>query len=574
MVAFRTFRRMGFHKGRARAIPAAMLILAVLIPPVLPCGAAAQSLTDQLDEALRTSLEAEGGPPQLCVGDEPIHACGALQAFYERRAYRPAWISDAGPRPQADSLVAAVREAPAEGLNPYDYHLKWIETLLKKTREKWQLEGALQLGELTNLEFLLTDAFLVYGSHLLAGRVNPETIGPEWIANRRGADLTLVLDGALADNRIGEALEGLLPRQKGYNLLKRALAHYRVLAEKGGWPSVTAAEKIQKGDRGSPVAALRGRLAATLDLEGGPPGDSELFDEGLEGAVIKFQLRHGLAPDGVVGARTLEALNVPVESRVRQIEINMERWRWLPQELGVRHIIINIANFELDVIDSGSTVMTMRVIVGRHYRRTPVFSDKMTYLVFCPYWNVPPGIAASDVLPEIRKDPTYLAKKNMKVFLGWGADAREIDPASVDWSAVGAAGSGYRFRQEPGPDNSLGRVKFMFPNKFNVYLHDTPARDLFEKTERAFSSGCIRIEKPLELADYVLRGDPKWTPDRILAAIDRWKEQTVPLPEPINVHMLYWTAWADAKGTVQFRKDIYDRDSRLDQALREPAPTL
>lgn len=245
----------------------------------------------------------------------------------------------------------------------------------------------------------------------------------------------------------------------------------------------------------------------------------------------------------------------------------------MPQDLGRRYVLVNIANFELDVVENSQPLIFMRVVVGRDYRRTPVFSDKMTYLVLNPYWNVPPNIAVQDKLPLIKKDPGYLTLQKMMVFQGWGADTREIGPETVDWSQVTAKNFYYRLRQDPGPMNALGRIKFMFPNQFNVYLHDTPTRELFAKTERAFSSGCIRIEKPLELAEYVLRGDFKRTKDKFLAAIDRGTEQTVRLLEPIPVHLLYWTARAYEDGSIQFRKDLYGRDVLLDEALREEPPT-
>jgi murein L,D-transpeptidase YcbB/YkuD len=297
-----------------------------------------------------------------------------------------------------------------------------------------------------------------------------------------------------------------------------------------------------------------------------------VFDEDLDTGVRHFQRRHGLDVDGVVGPATLSALNASADERVRRIEVNMERWRWLPQDLGRRYVIVNIANFELDVVEAEQEVMTMRVIVGRDYRRTPVFSGKMTYIVLSPYWHVPPSLAVKDILPQVRSDPGYLSRKGFKVFQGWGADTKEIDPGSVDWSKVTGTNFNYRFRQDPGPVNALGRVKFMLPNKFDVYLHDTPSPDLFEKSARAFSSGCIRIEKPIELVEYVLRGDPKWNRDAVLAAIDRRVEQTVQLREPIPVHLLYWTAWVDAAGTVHFRDDIYSRDKLLAEALAEKPP--
>jgi murein L,D-transpeptidase YcbB/YkuD len=252
----------------------------------------------------------------------------------------------------------------------------------------------------------------------------------------------------------------------------------------------------------------------------------------------------------------------------------MERWRWLPLDLGARHILVNMANFELDLVEGESVVMVMRVIVGKGYRRTPVFSDKITYLVLNPFWHVPPGIAIKDKLPLIKKDPDYLSKQHMRLLQGWGAETKEIDPKTIDWSTVSAKNFHFRLRQDPGPMNALGRVKFMFPNRFNVYLHDTPSKDLFEKTTRTFSSGCIRIEKPIELVEYLLRDDPRWTHENIVAALEKTEEITIQLRSPVPIHLLYWTAFVENDGLVHFRDDIYGRDRRLDQALRKRAPTL
>jgi len=534
--------------------------------------APAQSLSDQVSELLRTRIETAGIPPKIAVAEELIHASVMLPRFYEQRTYRPAWSGEDGPLPHVDVLIKAIGEADREGLRPDDYHLAEIEVTLKEVHQNQENEKPLNPRRLVDLDLLLTDAFLIYGSHLLAGRINPETIDAEWHANRRDADLAQVLQTALNSSQIEEALKSLLPAQPGYANLKQALTRYRGIAAKGGWPIVPNGLNMQKGDRGERVLALRNRLIATSDLDQRPYNNTDLFDDSLEEAVRRFQRRHGLDIDGIVGPLTLAALNVPVEERVCQIEVNMERWRWLPQNLGQRYVLINIANFELDVVENGLLVMTMRVVVGRDYRRTPVFSDKMTYLVLSPYWHVPPKLAIQDKLPLIRKNPDYLVKENIRVFQGWGAETKEIDPTSVDWSKVTAKNFNYRLRQEPGPQNALGRVKFMFPNKFDVYLHDTPSRELFAKTVRTFSSGCIRIEKPIELAEYLLAGDPKRTRAAILAGIDKRVEQTVRLPEPMPIHLLYWTAWADQDGSVQFRNDIYGRDKLLDEALREEPP--
>jgi murein L,D-transpeptidase YcbB/YkuD len=532
----------------------------------------ARSLSEEVRESLRVRLEAAGVPPRITVGGELIYASVTLPLFYERRTYEPAWSDNSGPLPQAEALVSAIRQADRQGLTPEDYHLARIEATLRELRQNQENGKPLDPRRLVDLDLLLTDAFLIYGFHLLAGRVNPETIDPEWRANRRDADLAALLQSAVETNQIEQALEGLLPPQPGYARLQEALARYRQIAARGGWVAVPEGPKMEEGERGERVLILRQRLAASGDLDEEPSSSADLFDEALQQAVQRFQNRHGLEVDGVVGPATLAALNLPVEMRVRQIELNMERWRWLPEDLGKSYILINIANFELDVVENGQKVMMMRVVVGRDYRRTPVFSDRMTYLVFSPYWHVPQNIAVQDILPAVRKDPAYLAQKNIRVFQGWGVETKEIDPTSVDWSEVGAKNLNYRFRQEPGPSNALGRVKFMFPNKFNVYLHDTPSRELFAKSERAFSSGCIRIEKALELAEYLLRSDPRWTRENILAAMDKRVEQSVPLPEPLNVHLLYWTAWSEEGGVVRFRNDIYGRDRQLDEAMREKPP--
>jgi murein L,D-transpeptidase YcbB/YkuD len=538
----------------------------------LPSPVYAQSLSDQVDELVRTRIEMAGVPPKIEVTDELIYSSMVLPLFYERRAYRPAWSGDSGPLSQIDDLVTAIGHADREGLRPADYHLDRLQTTLGEIRKNQQKNLPFNPHRLADLDLLATDAFLILGSHYLVGRINPETIDPEWMANRREADLAVVLQKALDANRIKATLEDLLPQQPGYGRLKEALQKYRDLAARGGWPSVPEGPKLQRGDRGPRVALLRSRLVSEGVLHQGDSVEAELFDNLLDEAVRQFQQRHGLDTDGVVGPVTLGALNVSAQDRVRQIEVDLERWRWLPQELGQQYILVNIANFELDVVEGGQPVLVMKVVVGKDYRRTPVFSDKITYLVLSPCWNVPPSIAVEDKLPLIKKDPGYLAKQNMKLIGGGGAEAKEIDPMTVDWSKITAQNFNYRLRQDPGPSNALGRVKFMFPNKFNVYLHDTPSRELFAKPERTFSSGCIRLEKPIELAQYLLRDAPKWSRENILAAIDKRAEQTVQLPKKVPVHLLYWTAWVTEDGAAHFRKDIYGRDKLVAAALAEKPP--
>jgi murein L,D-transpeptidase YcbB/YkuD len=276
--------------------------------------------------------------------------------------------------------------------------------------------------------------------------------------------------------------------------------------------------------------------------------------------------------DGVVGRGTRSAMNVPARDRLRQVNINLERWRWLPDQLGARHIEVNIPGFEVRVVEQGEVVATHRAVVGRPYRATPMFSGTITYLVLAPYWHVPPTIAAQDKLPAIKADPGVIARDRMTL-LELGTDT-PVDPATVDWASMTGAelNRRYRLRQDPGAFNALGHVKFMFPNRHNVYLHDTPSRDLFERTARDFSSGCIRVDRAMELAEFLLRDRPGWTRDRIDETVRAGVERTVPLVEPLPVHLLYWTAWMDEEDVPHFREDIYGRDEVVWRALTAPPP--
>ena len=386
-------------------------------------------------------------------------------------------------------------------------------------------------------------------------------------------DVSSVLEQALNKKQIREALMELRPQKDIYSRLRLALARYRELSSKAEWPLVSSGPRLRKGSRSDRVVELRKRLAASGDLPADEAMGGDLFDEKVEQSLIIFQTRHGLKIDGVVGRDTLDALNVPLKQRIRQMELNMERLRWILGNIEERFIVVNIANFRLDVIEHDKSILSMKVVVGKPYRRTPIFTAKMTYLVINPVWNIPDSIARKEILTKIKQDPHYLAKQNIKVFNGWRAQELPIDAERINWSKVTAKALPYRLRQEPGPLNALGTLKFMFPNKYDVYLHDTPAKNLFSDNVRAFSHGCTRIEKPLELAEYLLRDEPRWSQKELVAALEKGTEQIVQIPRPLNVHFLYLTAWVDESGLVQFRNDIYGRDKSLDEALREQ-PTL
>jgi len=548
-------------RGPAASPVVGLLGLGILCAAGAPLAAApcpAQP-TPGLSDLLRNRMEAGAALGSLQAAGHEIRALSALPSFYLRREDAPAWISNGRPSRCAAEVVAALHAAPEDGLDGMDYHLVAIDSLMASAGDP-------------DLELLLTDAYLTFGSHLLQGRVNPATLEPEWLANRRQVDMATELETMLEQGDPDASLDALRPSQPGYRALKEMLARLRRVEVEGGWGTVPGGATLHPGDSDARVPALRRRLRASGDLTGRTPADTLLFDEDLADGVRHFQQRHGLEADANVGRETLAALDVPVEERIAQITVNMERWRWLPNDLGRRHIRVNIADYRVEVWNDGAVALEMRAVVGREYRETPMFSAPMTYLVLSPYWHVPPRIAALDKLPEIKRNPGYLA--SMKMTLFDQATNEQVEPASVDWSTMTGAEFNRRFRirQDPGPLNALGNVKFMFPNRHNVYLHDTPSRELFARTTRAFSSGCIRIEKPLELADYLLAGDPKWTPERIRAVIAQGRETTVWLSEPVPVHVLYWTAFLGEDGAVDFRPDLYGRDQLVRHALDAEPP--
>jgi murein L,D-transpeptidase YcbB/YkuD len=551
-----------------RLIISAIILCSLLI---IENMAHAGTFNDDFQEQIRNRLEASGIPVSIVIGDELIYASEALPLFYERRGYLPAWISEGKIKKETDSLISAIDGAATEGLDPRDYHITGIRSILKSLRSRMKFEKAEKEKKLLELELLCTDAFLIYSTHLLRGKVNPRSIDSEWHANLREMDMVEFIEKTIMSGKIRKALQTLLPNNAGYKKLKSALRKYRSLRREGSWPVIPEGQTLQLGDQGARITKLRERLIVTDDLPMIEYNNPDYFDSAVYFAVTKFQARHGLDIDGKVGPVTLAALNVPVEIRIQQIKLNLERWRWLPEKLGEKYIIVNIANYELDYFEGDNLKLKMRAIVGKPYRRTPVFSDSVTYIVLNPYWHVPPSIAVSDILPAAKKNPNYLKENGFRVFEGWGSDAIEIDASTINWAEMSKSNFKYRLRQDPGSRNALGRIKFMFPNEFNVYLHDTPSRDLFSKSMRDFSSGCIRIERPLELADILLRQNSSWDLERLQTAIQKDSEETLLLKEKMPIHILYWTTWAGEDGTINFRKDLYKRDDALISALEEKA---
>jgi len=488
--------------------------------------------------------------------------------FYQTVGHYPVWVDAHGLRPQGESLFAAIGKSDDYGLESDHYLLPFLQ---EAWRNSVAFSDTIQLNDpkrCLQFDVTLTDGVLRYAQHLSQGRVTPESLSSKWLARRRTStrDIPAELAHALCEDRLKAYIESLHPKGQAYRGLRKALQQYLQIKRSGGWPTIAPGPTLQTGDEGFRVEALKRRLNMTDDWSTNGPVDHTGYDDTVEAAVKRFQRRHGLQADGIVGRRTLAELNIPVEKRITQLQLNMERWRWFPDSLGDRYLMVNIPAFELSVVEADTRINSMRAIVGRKRRQTPILSDRMTYLELNPYWNIPRKIARKDILPKAISDPTYLARLGIRVFDSWDHQARELDPMSIPWESLSARDFPYRLRQDPSDVNALGRVKFMFPNPLSVYIHDTPGKALFDQQVRSFSSGCIRVNAPLVLAQYLL-SKQGWDRARLKAAVAQGQRQAVVLDNPIPVHLVYFTAWVDVERRVNFREDIYGRDRRLLTAL-------
>ena len=478
----------------------------------------------------------------------------ALEAYYQTFGGELLWLASS----RANALISRLKNAEADGLDPNDYPSKQLATI-SATGPSADKRG------LAIIELYFSSAFLEYASDLKVGRFLPSKVDPNFFIESRTIDQQAALKDLAQTDSIDRFFDAWQPPGQRYAALRAVLAKYRALAAKGGWNTVPLGESIKPGTSDPRIPAIRARLSLT-DVASGEVGTAEgqLYGNALVEVVKRFQARQGLEGDGVIGSTTIVAMNVPVQERIKSIILAMERLRWMPENLGQQYLIVNIAGFELRRVNAGKVEERMAVVVGKPYHRTPVFSDRIRFLEFNPYWNVPPDIAVNEELPVLRRNPAGLSAQGFEVVRG----NQVSDPSSVDWSSVGPGHFPYQLRQRPGPNNALGRVKFMFPNPHNVYLHDSPARNLFERNVRAFSHGCIRLSRPLDLAEQVLRvgGVQGWTKERINDVVASTKNTVVNLREPLPVHITYLTAWAD-DGVANFRQDIYGHDAKLLAAL-------
>jgi murein L,D-transpeptidase YcbB/YkuD len=453
--------------------------------------------------------------------------------------------------------VAALEGAAADGLRPSDYPTGQLLTLLQETDFK-------DIRGLALIELYFSAAFLEYTADLSVGRFLPSKVDPNFFLKARSLDQAAALQAVGRAENLDDFFDDWQPASSYYTALRGALAQYRDFELEGGWEPVRLGPALKPGVSDPRVADIRERLAVTDAADPEGPSGPETFDPELVLAVERFQARHGLDVDGIVGPAALVAMNVAVEDRIREIELAMERWRWMPRDLGQQYVMVNIAGFDLRRVEDGETKQRMSVVVGKPYSRTPVFSDQIRYIELNPYWTVPAGIAVKEQLGKLRSNPASLAGQGFQAVRG----KEVLDLRSINWANYGPGNFPFQLRQQPGPKNALGRVKFMFPNEHSVYLHDTPSRSLFSRSERAFSHGCIRVSDPMDLAEQILvaGGVSGWSLDRMNKVVATEKNTVVKLAQPLPIHLTYLTAWVDETG-VNFRKDIYRQDAKLLAAL-------
>ncbi len=531
-------------------------------------------LAEKRENPLRVTIKEYFLAENKISGDRAIAGLSDLDTarrFYHERNYQPAWFGKSGRLTPAKQLIKVLMATVDEGLEPQAYHLARIRSLQKDITIKHRSIKPYHLPSALEQELLLTDAFLTCAGHFLYGRVDPKSIDPQWSNSPKQNDLLHVLQRAIETGQVAENLEYFLPQHIEYFQLKMALLRYRSLSAIGGWPRIGGPDAIglKEGQRNNTIPALRRRLQMTGDLPSGLLVDDRLlFDENITEAVSRFQFRHGLKIDGKVGGETLVALNIPIEDKINRIKINLDRLRWMSRDLGNPRIWVNIPEFKLYLKENSQTVLESRVIVGRPDRQTPIFSSTMSILIINPNWYIPPGIFINDILPRVRKDPGYLDRRQMTLYRIWEKDTEiTLDANEVNWDQYDEHKFPFVVRQDPGPFNELGVMKFMFPNQFDIYLHDTPNKKLYHLTSRENSSGCIRVERYQDLADYLLKENPEWNRDRIAKTIPTRDPIRIDLKRTIPIHLVYHTAWVDTRNLVHFAADIYHRDTPLKKVL-------
>lgn len=530
---------------------ATRLFLAMLLWAGLAAAARAQTADSPpaapaITAAIAEVLSAEERLPLPLERIRP-----ALIAHYVRDQGPVYWVGTGRMTPFLQRLA----DAGDDGLNPADYPIDALIEL-RDTVDPADAESA-ALAEL-----FFTAFYVNYATDLKIGRLTPQKVDPKNYRNRKTVDVLAIMTGFSAQPEPDDFLDAFESHNPHYQALKKMLSLYRARAESVDWDMIAMGGDIKPGASDPRIPEIRERLMLTGDHPGGGEENGDVYDPSTVLAVRSFQLRNGLEAKGLIGKQTILALNVPPADRARQIMLNMERWRWMPEDLGDHHYMVNLAAFELSEVENHEIVDRMDVVVGAVASQTPEFSDELEYVDINPTWTVPYSIATGEMLPKLRRNPSAYAGE-FEVFM----NGKLTSWNGINWNAYGKGNFPFTFRQKPGPKNALGKVKFMLPNPYNIYLHDTPAKDKFLATTRAFSHGCIRVSRPLDLAYHLVGDIAGWTQERIDAAFASGKTTRVPLPDHIPIHMIYATAFEGDGGSIEFRPDIYGRDRKLEAAL-------
>ena len=537
------------------AIPS-LLCLLIFYP-----GISLASTAEQLNLVLYDQLEQFTADFSDSPNNNRLHNMQRwLSLVYGQTGLQPLWVNIDGPAEKAAILLSVIKNATIEGLDPEQYYISRLTSLWNdKTPEA-----------LIELDTLLTLAFINYTYDIGGGRSKFTFNSPAALKEKKIAayDALKLIQTALAAPDLNLFMNNLLPTHRYYTNLRAALPHYQDMAAAGGWPSIASGKSIHPGENDSRIPTIKNRLQIEGFLQAATT-DTTTYDELLAQAVINFQLRHGLTGDGVIGTATIAAMNITAQQKVRQILINLERWRGKDHDLGQKYVLVDIAGFHLEGITDNQVILDMPVIIGTVLNKTPVFSDLIQYMEINPFWNIPPSIARNEILEEVKKDNNYLNSSNIRVFSDWSHEASEINPLSIDWNKINPQQmSRFKLRQEPGKKNALGSIKFVFPNSSSVYMHDTPSQANFKHAKRAFSHGCIRLQQPVKLADFLMNNRHNdWSQERFHEIINSGKRTIIRLPEPLPVHITYQTVKSDQQGLASFHTDIYDQDRQLEQIL-------